>query len=379
MTPSWDNARNILCIRLDAIGDVIMTTPAMRAIKSGHPDRQITLLTSSSGAAIAPLIAEVDRVIVHDAPWLKTTALPDPSSEFALIKELQELQFDAAVIFTVYSQNPLPSAFLCYLAKIPLRLAHCHENPYQLLTNWVKDPEPEPHIRHEVQRQLDLVETIGCTLDDPRLKLTFSDTVLEKVHDVLYHAGISFISPWMVIHPGSTAASRRYSPEQFAIVASRLTQEFGVQIIFTGTASELSLVDFIQSKMSVCSISLVNALNLQELAALLSFTPVFITNNTGPMHIAAAVQTPTVALYALTNPQHTPWMVPHQTLFHDVPCCYCYQSICPEDHHLCLQGVTPDRVVQAAIELLTNPKSTALSPSLPCSTSSSLPIIAPLP
>jgi ADP-heptose:LPS heptosyltransferase len=216
------------------------------------------------------------------------------------------------------------------------------------------------------KRQLDLVETIGCTSADRCLRLAFSDTALERVHDTLHQAGIAIASPWMVIHPGSTAASRRYPPEQFAIVASRLVQEFGVQIIFTGTSSELSLVNFIQSRMSVRSVSLVNALNLQELAALLSFTPVFITNNTGPMHIAAAVQTPTVALYALTNPQHTPWAVPHRTLFQDVPCRFCYKSICPEEHHRCLQGVTPDRVVQAAIELLTNPKYTAFSPSLPC-------------
>jgi lipopolysaccharide heptosyltransferase II len=365
MTSSWDNARNILCIRLDAIGDVIMTTPAMRALKAGHADRQLTLLTSSSGAAIAPLIAEVDRVIVHNAPWLKTIVPHDPGSEFALIEQLQKLKFDAAVIFTVYSQNPLPSAFLCYLARIPLRLAHCHENPYQLLTNWVKDPEPGQYIRHEVQRQLDLVKTIGCTVADPCLKLTFSDGALEKVQDILQDAGVAIASPWIVIHPGSTAASRRYSPEQFAIVASRLVREFGIQIIFTGTASERSLVDFIQSEMDVGSVSLVDILSLHELAALLSFTPVFITNNTGPMHIAAAVQTPTVALYALTNPQHTPWAVPHRILFQDVPCRYCYKSICPETHHLCLQGVTPDQVVQAAIELLTY-KPTALCTALPC-------------
>jgi lipopolysaccharide heptosyltransferase II len=375
MTSTWDNAKNILCIRLDAIGDVIMTTPAFHALKAGHSDRQLTLLTSSAGAAIVPLIADIDHVIVHDAPWLKSTVQEDPNSEFALIKRLEQCQFDAAVIFTVYSQNPLPSALICYLAKIPLRLAHCHENPYQLLTHWVKDPEPGQQIRHEVQRQLDLVKTIGCTVADSRLRLALSATATQQVYEILDRAGIAIGSPWMVIHPGSTAASRRYPPEQFAIVAQTLIKRFGVQIIFTGTETERSLVDSIQVCSGVASTSLVGVLDLQQLAALLSFTPVFITNNTGPMHIAAAVQTPTVALYALTNPQHTPWSVPHRVLFQDVPCRYCYRSICPEGHHRCLQGVTPDQVVQAAIDLLTA-NSTHESPPLPCSTSSFQPAIA---
>jgi ADP-heptose:LPS heptosyltransferase len=93
-------------------------------------------------------------------------------------------------------------------------------------------------------------------------------------------------------------------------------------------------------------------LTLGELAALIEMAPVLISNNTGPVHLAAAVGTPVVDLYALTNPQHTPWQVPNRVLFHDVPCKYCYKSICPEGHQDCLRQVTPDRVVQAARELL---------------------------
>ena len=91
---------------------------------------------------------------------------------------------------------------------------------------------------------------------------------------------------------------------------------------------------------------------LGELAALLSLAPVLITNNTGPAHVAAATGTPVVDLYALTNPQHTPWAVPSRVLFHDVPCKYCYKSVCPTGHHDCLRRVPPEAVAQAARELL---------------------------
>jgi lipopolysaccharide heptosyltransferase II len=350
--PDWNSAKNILCVRLDSIGDVIMTTPAMRALKDSHPDRRITLMTSSAGATIAPLIPDLDDLIVYDSPWLKaTTPRPDSTPEFAMIEQLRQVQFDAAVIFTVYSQNPLPSAFLCYMADIPLRLAHCHENPYQLLTHWIKDPEPQEFTRHEVQRQLDLVGSVGCTVADSSMRLQVPAAVKQHILTVLDEITLQQNQPWVVIHPGATAPSRRYPAESFAIVARQLV-DAGIQIIFTGTTPETEWVESIRQRMGVPSWSLVDRLNLTELTALLEIAPLLISNNTGPVHMAAAVGTPVVDLYALTNPQHTPWGVPNRVLFHDVPCRICYKSICPEGHHHCLRLVEPETVVQAALELL---------------------------
>lgn len=351
----WNQVENVLCIRLDTIGDVLMTTPAIRALKESHPSRRITLLTSSAGAATASLVPELDEFIVYNAPWLKATApRTDSRPEYEMASRLRRLQFDAAVIFTVYSQNPLPSAFMCYLADIPLRLAHCHENPYQLLTHWVKDPEPEKFVRHEVRRQLDLVATVGCRTKDERMTMRVLESASCRVQDILQKLGVDKERPWVVIHPGATAPSRRYPPEGFAEVARRLVVDMGIQVIFTGTEPERELVEGIQTGMDVPSHSLVGCLNLAELAALVAIAPVLISNNTGPVHIAAAVGTAVVDLYALTNPQHTPWGVPHRVLFHDVPCKYCYKSICPEGHHHCLRLVTPESIVLAAWELLSD-------------------------
>ena len=110
--------------------------------------------------------------------------------------------YDAAVIFTVYSQNPLPAAMLCYLADIPLRLAYCRENPYHLLTHWVRETEPEQSIRHEVRRQLDLVQFIGCALQDERIRLRIPEGDRLRVQDRLRMQGFDFAQPWMVLHPG---------------------------------------------------------------------------------------------------------------------------------------------------------------------------------
>lgn len=349
---TFGQAERILCVRLDTIGDVLMTTPSIRALKESRPGRHITLLTSPPGAAIAPLVPEIDDLIVYDAPWLKATA-PRPNSqpEFEMVERLRQGHFDAAVIFTVFSQNPLPSAFLCYLAGIPLRVAHCHENPYQLLTHWVADPEPAQGIRHEVRRQLDLVASVGCQTQDERMSLPVPEEACAKVQAILAELGIERGGRWLVIHPGATAASRRYPPESFAEVARELVTEHGFQVIFTGSGGENELVEGIRQAMGAASYSLVDKLNLGEMAALLSLAPLLLANNTGPVHMAAALGTAVVDLYALTNPQHTPWAVPNRVLSHDVPCKNCFKSICPEEHNNCLRLITPKEVVQAVLEL----------------------------
>jgi lipopolysaccharide heptosyltransferase II len=338
---------------LDTIGDVLMTTPAIRALKESRRGRRITLLTSSAGAGIAGLVPEIDRVMVYDAPWMKAAALRETSRpDTAMVKSLRAEDFDAAVIFTVFSQNPLPSAFLCYLAEIPLRLAHCHENPYQLLTDWVPDPEPTQFIRHEVRRQLDLVGSVGCATQNERLSVQAPSRARQQVRQILRAMGIDRARPWVVVHPGASAPSRRYPPENFVEVANKLVIESELPVVFTGTGTESELVDQIRRAMRAPSYSLAGQLDLAQLTALVEMAPLLITNNTGPAHVAAAVGTPVVVLYALTNPQHQPWQVPNRVLYHDVPCKFCYKSICPEGHQNCLRLVTPDQVVQASIELL---------------------------
>jgi lipopolysaccharide heptosyltransferase II len=350
--PTWDRAERLLCIRLDSLGDVLMMTPAIRALRDGSPRRQITLLTSPSGAAVARLVPEIDDVLIYEAPWVKSTPpTTDSAVDRALIRRLQALRFDAAVIFTTFSQSPLPAALLCHLAEIPLRLAHCREQVYGLLTDRVPESEPEQGIRHEVRRQLDLVAAVGARADDERLSLRVSAQASDVVRRLLRERGIQMDRPWAVLHPGSTAASRRYPPELFAEATRCLVAEHGWQIVMTGSACERDLLQEIGRLAAVPIHDLVGALDLAELVALIACAPILITNNTGPSHIAAAVGTPVVCLYALTNPQHTPWLVPSRVLSQDVPCRWCYRSVCPEGHHACLRGVPPADVVAAALEL----------------------------
>jgi lipopolysaccharide heptosyltransferase II len=270
-----------------------------------------------------------------------------------MLARLRAGRFDGAVLFTVYSQNPLPAATLCYLADVPRRLAHCHENPYQLLTDWVVDPEPTRCTRHEVRRQLDLVGAIGCTSTDDRLSLRVPAAARARVAHLLRSRELDD-RPWVLLHPGATAPSRRYPPELFAEAARGLAQAAGCAIVMSGVEGEPGLPETLQATIGA-EVHALAGLPLDDFAALVAAAPLLVSNNSGPVHVAAAVGTPVVDLYALTNPQHTPWAVPHRVLFHDVPCKYCYKSVCPEGHHACLRGVSPSTVVEAALTLLASP------------------------
>ena len=355
MTLTWPDAKNVLCIRLDNMGDVLMTTPALRALKCSAPGRQLTLLTSPSGALLEPYLPDVDRVMAYDAPWVKNTS-NDVIADEGIIRTVRDEAFDAAVIFTVYSQSPLAAALVCRLAGIPLTLAHCRENPYLLVSHWVREPEPG-RLRHEARRQLDLVAEVGAFNPDPRMRFITRAGDRCNLYAKLAHVGLTSGDRWIVAHCGATAPSRRYPPESFARAFQYIGRRAGL-IVLTGDRTEQDLVRHIHkmSGQEAPLIDLAGELSLGELACLIEDAALLLSNNTGPVHIAAAVGTPVVDLYALTNPQHTPWMVPHRVLYHDVPCKYCYRSVCPEKHHACLRGVAPEAVGDAVLDVLTRPR-----------------------
>jgi lipopolysaccharide heptosyltransferase II len=330
-----------------------MMTPAFRALKVSAPERRLTLLTSPRGASMAPFLDDIDDVMVHEVPWMKTSGAGSAAShQLSAIERLRAGGFDAAVIFTTYSQSPLPAALLLFLAGIPLRLAHCRENPYQLLTDWVPETEPDHEIRHEVRRQLDLVATIGSRCVDEALSLTVTNALRARVRSILADAGMMPDRPYVVVHPGASAPSRRYPLEGFVEVVHRMMGEDGLDIVLTGDAGEHALVEAVRDGVPGSPVALAGELDLGELCALIAGASLVITNNTAPAHIAAATHTPVVDLYALTNPQHTPWSAQSLVLYHDVPCKYCYKSVCPLGHHDCLRLVAPSAVVDAARSLL---------------------------
>lgn len=359
----WGDCRHVLAIRLDGLGDVLMTTPALRALRADGA-RRITLLTSPAGAALRPFVPEADAVLEHEAAWMKNDAVGN-HADLALIGRLRALRPDAAVIFTVCTQSALPAAVLCHLAGVPRILAHSRENPYRLLTHWVRDEQALDGMRHEVRRQLDLVAAVGATTGDQRLSFRLRAQDRAGLDEILRRSGVTEPGGWIAVHAGATAPSRRYPARQLVQALVALRTE-GRRILMLGGSEHEDLAAALAGARRRLPgiVDLSGRLSLGELGAALERAGVLVCNNSGPAHIAAALGTPVVDLYALTNPQHTPWGTASRVLSHDVPCRFCLRSVCPQGHHACLAGVAPERVAEAARELLREapPSGIAASP-----------------
>lgn len=317
MESSWKNCKNILVIRLDNMGDLLMSTPAIRALKETFNCR-ITVLTSSMAAKIANNISEIDETITFDVPWVKTQNASFSTAFLSLVEVLKQKQFDAAVVFTVFSQNPMPAIMLAYLADIRNRLAYCRENPYQLLTDWIPDQEPYTFIKHQVERDLALVSTVGATTSNDLLSLKIP-AVWQSVQEKLLKNSIDLQKPWLVLHAGVSELKRQCPTKNWIKLGKKLISDDGFQLLLTGSASEKQLTDEIQQGIGTNAFSIAGLLNLDEFICLIKEALLLLSVNTGPIHIAAATQTPVVVLYAQTNPQHTPWKTPNKVLFFEVP------------------------------------------------------------
>jgi ADP-heptose:LPS heptosyltransferase len=207
-------------------------------------------------------------------------------------------------------------------------------------------------MMHEVERGLDLVGAIGAASSDVDLVVRVSEAARESIEPLLRRG------PVVVLHPGCSMPARTYPWQLYAEAVDLLVERIGgVCVALTGAGDEVGLVERIMAELRPQTIErvmpLAGKLTFAELCALIEGAELLVTNNTGPMHVAAAVKTSVVVLFALTNPpeQWGPWRVAHRMLYHDVPCRICYSRVCPYDQE-CLTSVSPGQVVDACCSLL---------------------------
>jgi ADP-heptose:LPS heptosyltransferase len=288
------------------MGDLVMSAPAIWALKESF-QCSVTLLTSSMARGIAPYIPGVDDVIEWNVPWVKGTKAETDADFQKIIDTIKKRRFDGAIIFTVFSQNPLPTALMLTLAGIPQRVAYCRENPYHLLSHWIPDPEPYFVVRHQVRRDLDLVKAIGASASNEKITIRLPENFEPAVRTKLTSAGVDTVKPWLIIHPGVSEKKREYPADRWIEAGKRIITELKYQVIITGATDEKHLADQIREGIGSGAYSVAGALMLEEFITLIRFSPLLISVNTASIHLAAALETKVIVLYALTNPQHTPW------------------------------------------------------------------------
>jgi len=349
----WRKVRNLLVMRLDNIGDVIMTSPSLRAVKQNLPETRLTLMASPSGALTAPLLPWVDEVLPWRVLWQDLGRLPfDPEREWKLIEVLSDRHFDAAIIFTSFSQSPHPAALISHLAGIPLRLGESREKEPGFLTH---ELESAPDEIHQVERNLRLIESVGFKVSDRHLTIQTSSPKPQI-------SNLKLPEQFILLNPWTTCQSRNYDPNRFAVAARQLSEITGWSVIVTGVEKDRDRASPLLEALGNCAINLIGKTSLLELANLVAKAQLVLTNNTSTMHLADATQTPMVVLFAGTEreSQWCPRHAPVRLLRRPTVCSPCYAFTCP--YQLECLDIPPETVVAVALDLLreTNAVVTAL-------------------
>jgi len=332
---------HVLVTRLDSEGDVLLAGPAIRAIARGS-DR-VTLLCGPRGEQAARLLPGVDEVLVWRAPWIDPEPpAVDRGDVEGLVDRLAALHAGRAVILGSFHQSPLPTALLLRLAGVPHVAATSVDYPGSLLdVRHLIDDDV-----HEVERSLDLVAALGYGLapdDDGALRILRAEAG---------RVPRPFAGAYVVVHPGASVPARAWAPDRCAALVDALVAS-GRRVVVTGSPAERPLTAAVAGPPRLAVRDLGGATSLAGLAEVLAGADAVVVGNTGPAHLAAAVGTPVVSLFALTVPavRWRPWRVPHELLFVDVPCAGCRARECPVPGHPCVDDVTPEDGL-AAVERL---------------------------
>lgn len=329
-----------LMVRLDSAGDVLLAGPAVRAA-AAHSD-EVVLLCGPQGAEAAALLPGVDDVIVWDSPWVglhpPQVAVGDVAN---LIANLADRHFDRALILVSFHQSPLPTALLLRLAGVGWIGADCVDYPGSLLdlrhtrlTN-----------RHEADAALDLARDAGFPLpaeDRAELRTAPPPDTSELTGPGSY----------IVVHPGASVPARAASPSIMRKAVRSLTAD-GHRVVVTGGPAERSLTAAVAGTHG-CDLG--GRTDLRQLAGVLAGARAVVVGNTGPAHLAAAVGTPVVCLFAPVVPavRWRPYGVRHVLLGRqDAPCADSRARVCPVPGHPCLDSVSGDQICNAIQSLLT--------------------------
>ena len=347
----WRSVRNLVAVRLDNVGDLVMLGPALRTVRRVLSEARITLMASGAGPQVAPLLPWIDDVMVERVVWQDASAqlALDPGRERGLIDRIGGRGFDAALIFTSFSQSPWPPAYACYLAGIPLRAGQAADFGGSLLTHAVPALEREAH---QVDRNLHLLESLGFAVTDRHLEVAVPAEADVAAGRMLERAGVPPDEPFVALAAGASCEARRYRPERSAVVATGLA-DAGLPVVVVGGQREVELLQpILDDNRHRPVVSLVGQTSVAELTAVLARAAVVVTNDSGPMHLADAVGRPQVVLFSGTDleSQWRPRRSPTRLLRRPTFCSPCYRFDCPFD--LACLDIPPDEVVGEVLDLL---------------------------
>jgi len=355
------NVHRLLIRGTNWVGDSILSLPALKRARLEFPQARITLLVLPWVAGIFEGCTAVDDIWLYDRQGLHRGL----SGRLRLIRELRERGFDAALLL----QNAFEAAVLTRLAKIPVRAGYDRDGRGWLLSHKVP---VDPHVSklHQTYYYLDLLEQLlGCARTSqglaakrtsqfvaramPDITLAVSPERKQAARTRLQSQGVDFNRTVVGVNPGAFYGSaKRWLSERYATVLDRLIDERQASVVIFGSPNEVAIAEAIHSGMRSRPVILSGRTELSELIAMIACCDLFLTNDSGPMHLAAALRVPTLAIFGSTDEVATGPMSPAAVVLNKrVECSPCLLRECPIDHR-CMTRMTAEEVVQQAIRMI---------------------------
>jgi heptosyltransferase II len=319
---------NILVRSTNWVGDAVMSLPALRAIRERYPKAHIAVLAKPSVADLYSYESLADEIIVYNL-----------QSSWSMGKHLRDRQFDCAILL----QNAFEAAWIAWFAKIPTRIGYKRDGRQLLLTRAVDVPRPGEIPRHERFYYLELLRRAGLIDALPE-----SDAIRLGSRKLPNGKRIIGVSPG-----AAYGTAKRWLPERFAEAAGALAEARGASIALFGTKSERALCEEVARRLNGREVTnYAGQTTLAQFIDLAAGCELFLTNDSGSMHIASALGVPTVAIFGATDDTTTgPTGLNARVVRHPVDCSPCLLRECPIDHR-CMTGVSAERVVKEALQLL---------------------------
>jgi heptosyltransferase II len=329
------------------VGDAVMSLPALRAIRDRFPDSEIVVLARPWVADLYARESWCSRIL----PYTAGRGARDWAGKWRAVSELRRERFDCAILL----QNAFEAALLVWMARIPERIGYNRDGRGLLLTRAITVPNPGEIPEHQRYYYLELLRRAGLIGQVPRV-----DAIRLEGANEAAAAGRPLLSGAVVgISPGAAYGSaKRWIPERFAESAVRLGREFGGGVAIFGSKDERPLCEEVAARVRSAGVDAANwagETTLRQFIEMAAACRVYLTNDSGAMHIASALGVPTVAVFGATDHVATgPTGTLARIVREPVECSPCLLRECPIDH-CCMTRVTTDRVVQEAIEVASRP------------------------
>jgi len=341
MPPLPKDLRKILIRSTNWIGDAIMTTPAVRTIRQNFPAAEITLLALPWVTDVFRASSRVDRIL----PYEREGRHAGLRGKLALAAELRGERFDAAILL----QNAFEAAFISLLAGVPIRAGYSTDGRGLLLTHGVKRTA-EIKNRHQVHYYQEMLRGLGCVPGADDLELKVPEEGELWATDFLREAGLEG-RKIIGLNPGASyGPAKRWPSEKFALLAGQLHGSPDTVLLLFGTDADMEVTMQIKESCGDSSrvINLAGRTTLAQAMGLISRCHAFVTNDSGLMHVAAALASPTVAIFGSTNPVTTgPFSDKTSVVRFEIACSPCLETHCPKKHFQCMEGIVVDDVLHA--------------------------------